>query len=126
MIKSSILNAPGYLKSLLVIPLLLVLSSCSTTANLPPPEPVTVTVTEQVKPPKPIVPAPNTLNMRPVKFVIITKDNFEEQMKKLSGAKAIIGLDETGYKNLSLNMGELRALIEQQNKIIAIYEKQWD
>jgi hypothetical protein len=114
------------LKSLLVIPLLLILSSCSTTANLPPPEPVTVTVTEQVKPPKPIVPAPNTLNMRPVKFVIITKDNFEEQMKKLSGAKAIIGLDETGYKNLSLNMGELRALIEQQNKIIAIYEKQWD
>lgn len=77
-------------------------------------------------PPKPSVPIPDELSLRNFEFIIITPENVEEVFKNLRGDKALFALTAKGYENISLNLSDIRALIEQQKQIIALYEKQWD
>ena len=71
------------------------------------------------------LPQADALTLRKVKWVIITKDNFDEEISKLeSSGNALVffALTQDGYKNLSLNMSDIRAYVEQQKAIIGTYE----
>ena len=58
------------------------------------------------------IPIPEPLQLHDVKFYIITKDNFEDQLN-LIDPKSFIAVDEFGYKNLSMNMEKLYNYILQ-------------
>ena len=101
----------------------LLLSACSPNnpveAIIPPVEVVTV----ETKRPKPIVPSVERLDLREVEWIVITEENKD---LLLQGDLALFALTANGYENLSLNMADISALIQQQQKIIAIYQSSYD
>lgn len=75
---------------------------------------------------RPVLTLPNAdeLNLLDVEWVVITPDNFEEQVAKAteSGRPVVFfALTDKGYENLGLNLSDLRAYIQQQQTIIAAY-----
>jgi hypothetical protein len=90
------------------------------------PPPRIVTETEFVKPPRPSVPKPDELNLRDFEFIIVTPENVEEVFANMRGDKALFALTSKGYENIALNLSDIRAFIQQQNVIIATYEKVWE
>ena len=72
------------------------------------------------------LPAVDEIRTRKVEWIVITADNFEEKIAELAAAgEAIVvfGVTSTGYENLSLNLSDIRALVEQQQQIIIAYER---
>lgn len=90
------------------------------------PPPRVVTETQIVKPPKPNAPKADELNLRDFEFIVITPDNVNEVFANIKGDKALFAVTAKGYENIALNLSDIRALIQQQKAIIAIYEKQWE
>jgi hypothetical protein len=78
--------------------------------------------------PKPILPPTDQLDMREVKWVIITPKNIDSIFSEFrSGdSKVFFALTADGYENVSLNLSDIRAFVEQQQRIIAVYEAQYD
>ena len=112
MVKRSIANVLGCLIILSVI------SGCSSM-----PKQIVVSA-EPIEKPKLILPQADELDLRDVEWIILVKDNWEEQWEKLqeSGdALAFFSVSDKGYENLGLNYSDLRAFIQQQDAIIAAY-----
>jgi hypothetical protein len=79
---------------------------------------------EPIDKPKLILPKTDELDLQDVEWVILVKENWEEQWAKLeqSGeALAFFATTDSGYENLGLNYSDLRAFIQQQDAIIAAY-----
>lgn len=77
---------------------------------------------------KPTLTLPNAdeLNLRDVEWVVLTPENFEEQVAKVNETGrpvAFFALTDKGYENLGLNLSDLRAYIQQQQAIIAAYKR---
>jgi hypothetical protein len=71
------------------------------------------------------LPDVDQVNMRKVEWIILTEDNMDEKIAELKAggaALAIFGLTAQGYENLGLNFSDIRALVQQQQAIIAAYE----
>ena len=112
---NSILNVLGF------ITIAFLLSACST-PNVEPVAPVEIRTVETRRP-APIVPTVDQLNLRKINWIIITPDNVDEKFAQIQkGELVLFALTTEGYENIALNLSDVRALIEQQNKIIGIYE----
>ena len=112
MVKRSIANVLGCLTILSII------SGCSSL-----PKEIFVSA-EPIEKPKLILPKADELDLRDVEWVILVKENWEEQWAKLekSGeALAFFATTDSGYESLGLNYSDLRAFIQQQDAIIAAY-----
>ena len=112
MVKRSIANVLGCLTILSII------SGCSSL-----PKEIFVSA-EPIEKPKLILPKTDELDLRDVEWVILVKENWEEQWAKLekSGeALAFFATTDSGYESLGLNYSDLRAFIQQQEAIIAAY-----
>ena len=112
MVKRSIANVLGCLTILSII------SGCSSL-----PKEIFVSA-EPIEKPKLILPKADELDLRDVEWVILVKENWEEQWAKLekSGeALAFFATTDSGYESLGLNYSDLRAFIQQQEAIIAAY-----
>ena len=99
----------------------LLLSSCSWT-----PEKEVVTIEKVMKPTIAIAQKPKSVKMLEAKIIVITEKNLPEVIKKVKagmGEFVIYGLDPASFKNLALNLEEIKRYIEQQNDIIVYYEK---
>jgi hypothetical protein len=113
MLKHSIKNVLGC--GLVV----LLLSSCSSTPRL-----IEVSATPIDKP-ELTLPKVDRLEMRKVEWVIVTEENWEEvkqKIKKSGRPLALFSITDKGYANLGLNFSDIRALVQQQQTIIAAYE----
>jgi len=84
-----------------------------------------VTQTEYVTPPAPIVPNADALSLRDIEFVIVTPENFEEVFANLKGDKVLFALTSKGYEDMALNLSDVRAYIQQQKRIIILYQNVW-
>lgn len=103
----------------LALAALLLISGCST-----PPQRIEVSA-KPIEKPELVVPGADALNMREVKWVIITPENFEqvvEEAKKSGRPIAFFALTDEGYANLGMNFSSIRAYIQQQQAIILAYE----
>jgi len=63
--------------------------------------------------------------MRNVEWIVINEANVEAVIAKLNSegkAFALYALTGDGYGNLGLNFSDIRALVQQQQAIIAAYE----
>lgn len=99
--------------------ILLVVSACSTPAS----DPIEIK-TRPVTAPELVLPEADPVRTRPVEWIIITPENYEEVFDRLqnSGRDVVLfGLTDGGYENLSLNINDLRTFIQQQNSIILAY-----
>jgi hypothetical protein len=82
--------------------------------------------TIQIPRPAPIVPEVDQLKLRAVNWIIITPSNIEESFAKIQkGELVLFAVTTDGYENIALNLSDIRALIAQQQKIIAIYKSQF-
>jgi hypothetical protein len=76
-----------------------------------------------------ILPEADEVVARPVEWIVITPDNFEEKIADLAAsgeAIVVFGVTSTGYENLSLNLSDIRALVEQQQQIIVAYDRYYN
>jgi hypothetical protein len=114
-------NAVKYL----ILSAVLFLAACSTHEVIEK-TPIVEVRTVQVPRPAPIVPAVDQLNLRPVNWIIITPDNIEEKFSQIRrGELVLFAVTAESYENVALNLSDIRALIEQQHRIIAIYKSQF-
>jgi len=63
--------------------------------------------------------------MKDVKWIVVTPDNWEAaviELKKTGRPVVLFGLTDQGYEDLGLNFSDIRALVQQQQTIIAAYE----
>ena len=63
--------------------------------------------------------------MRNVEWIVLNEANVEAVIAKLNSegkAFALYALTGEGYGNLGLNFSDIRALVQQQQAIIAAYE----
>ncbi len=71
------------------------------------------------------MPPVDELNMRKVEWVVINEANVDAVVSDLESngqAFALYALTGEGYGNLGLNFSDIRALVQQQQAIIAAYE----
>jgi len=95
----------------------ILLSSCATKVQR------VEVVSEPVEKPTLTLPEADELRSLPVQWLVITPENFEEQVKKLDGRPVVFfALTDEGYANLGLNISAIRAFIQQQQAIIFAYE----
>ena len=72
-----------------------------------------------------VLPKVDQLNMKDVKWIVVTPDNWEAaviELKKTGRPVVLFGLTDQGYENLGLSFSDIRALVRQQQTIIAAYE----
>lgn len=85
--------------------------------------------TRPVDKPTLTLPPVDELQMREVTWIVINQDNIDEVQAKFaeSGSPfAVYALDGEGYGNLSLNFSDIRALVQQQQAIIAAYRNYYE
>ncbi len=76
----------------------------------------------QLNRPGPIIPSTDQLTLREVPWMVITQENFNERISTLpEGSRVLFAINSDGYRNLFLNLSDVRSLIEQQQRIISSY-----
>ena len=111
-----------YWKSLSLLLLCLILSSCSSWPELKQIEVKTVEVERNI----PIQNRPRQLDMDSIKWYVVTPENFEDFKKRFTDENGdLVGyvLSVRDYETLALNMAEIKRYIEQQKEIIIYYEE---
>lgn len=82
--------------------------------------------TIEIPRPAPVVPEVDQLRLREVEWIIITPENVDEKFAEIKNGEAVLfAITADGYENISLNLSDIRAMIDQQKKIIAIYKSQF-
>ena len=112
----------NYWKSLNLLLLCLILSSCSSWPELKQIEVKTVEVERNI----PIQNRPRQLDMSSIKWYVVTPENFEDFKKRFTDENGdLVGyvLSVRDYETLALNMAEIKRYIEQQKEIIIYYEE---
>ena len=117
---SSIQNALGF--GLIALSSLFLLSACGSTSE--PVVPIQVRTIETPRP-APVVPSVDQLQLREVKWTIVTPDNVNEVFSSMSGEAVLFAVTTDGYEALALNLSDVRAMVQQQQKIIAIYQNSY-
>ena len=95
------------------------LSGCASTQTIK----VLSVPVEEVKLNPPTV---RKLELQNIKWYIVTPENAEEVFAELANANTdvvLFALTDDGYKGLSLNLGQIRELIAQQQAIISAYRE---
>ena len=108
--------------ALLLLPLLLLSSGCSTWNPLKTIEIKTVEVDRVI----PTQNRPRPVKMNDIYFYVVTEQNFEEFKKRFVKENGdLVGyvLSVRDYETLALNMAELKRYLIQQKEIIVYYEK---
>lgn len=103
----------------LIIPMVLFLTGCSWFQT----KPIEVTTTPVEKIPL-ILPEVDIYRGRPVEWIIVTPDNYQEVVAKLRnrGSVALFALTAKDYENASLNRGDIFKLVRQLQDIIDAYQ----
>lgn len=112
MVSRSIVSALGFLTLFLV-------SACSK-----PVQEIQISA-KPVNKPELVLPYADPIQARDVQWIVITPDNYEKVFNDLtkSGQPVVFfALTDNGYENISLNLSDIRAFIQQQQAIIAAYE----
>lgn len=115
MLNRSIKNALGFGLALTL------LSSCGSTPQV---QPIEIT-TAPVEKPVLTLPSVDQLNLRPVDWKIITRDNYEQVFAEIESSGrpvALFALTDEGYSNIGLNFSDIRTMVQQQQAIIVAYE----
>lgn len=100
------------MKSIISIMALGLLAACGKPTAITPLEPVKVTMS--IAP----APKPNPIYLKPVEFIVVTKDT----QNKLDGNRVWYAITVGTYENLAFNTQEMLRVIREQKAAINYYE----
>jgi hypothetical protein len=106
----------------LLLPLLLLSSGCSSWREVLPVEVKTVEVERKI----PTQNRPRPVNLNDIYFYVVTEntfDDFKKRFQKENGDLLFYALSVRDYETIAMNMAELKRFIDQQKQIIIYYEK---
>lgn len=106
----------------LLLPLLLLSSGCSSWREVLPVEVKTVEIERKI----PIQNRPRPVKLNDIHFYVVNTENFEsfkDRFQKEHGDLVFYGLSVRDYETISYNMAELKRFIDQQQQIIIYYEE---
>jgi len=117
-------NFLGRLKVSLVLllPLLLLSSGCSSWRDVLPVEVKTVEVERKI----PTQNRPRPVKLNDIYFYVVTEntfDDFKKRFQKENGDLLFYALSVRDYETIAMNMAELKRFIDQQKQMIIYYEK---
>ena len=107
---------------MLLLPLLLLSSGCSSWREVLPVEVKTVEVERKI----PTQNRPRPVKMNDVYFYVVTEDTLDEFKKRFAkdnGDLLFYALSVRDYETIAFNMAELKRYIDQQKQVIIYYEK---
>ncbi len=107
---------------MLLLPLLLLSSGCSSWREILPVEVKTVEVERKI----PIQNRPRPVKLDDVYFYVVSADNFDDfkkRFEKENGDLVFYALSVRDYETIAYNMAELKRFIDQQQQIIIYYEE---
>lgn len=107
---------------MLLLPLLLLSSGCSSWREVLPVEVKTVEVERKI----PTQNRPRPVNLNDIYFYVVTEntfDDFKKRFQKENGDLLFYALSVRDYETIAMNMAELKRFIDQQKQIIIYYEK---
>ena len=106
----------------LLLPLLLLSSGCSSWREVLPVEVKTVEVERK----RPTQNRPRPVKLDDVYFYVVSADNFDDfkkRFEKENGDLVFYALSVRDYETIAYNMAELKRFIDQQQQIIVYYEE---
>ena len=109
----------------LFVMLIILLTSCS----FMPREKQIEVVTKQIEKPKLNIEQVEPLDLKPGKWIVVTKDNAEEIFTNLENegkSIALFALNTDTYEVLSLNMEELKRYILTQKEVLIKYKEYYE
>ena len=109
----------------LFVMLIILLTSCS----FMPREKQIEVVTKQIEKPKLNIEQVEPLDLKPVKWIVVTKENAEQIFTNLENegkSIALFALDTDTYEVLSLNMEELKRYILTQKEVLIKYKEYYE
>ena len=109
----------------LFVMLIILLTSCS----FMPREKQIEVVTKQIEKPKLNIEQVEPLDLKPVKWIVVTKENAEQIFTDLENegkSIALFALDTDTYEVLSLNMEELKRYILTQKEVLIKYKEYYE
>ena len=89
-----------------------------------PPQKIEISA-KPIERPELVLPKADGLDMREADWIIITPENYEEVISKLTSERksvALFALTDKGYQALALNINDLRTYVQQLQAIIVAYE----
>ena len=107
---------------MLLLPLLLLSSGCSSWREVLPVEVKTVEVERKI----PTQNTPRPVKLDDVYFYVVSADNFDDfkkRFEKENGDLVFYALSVSDYETIAYNMAELKRFIDQQQQIIVYYEE---
>ena len=113
----------------------ILLTGCNTLGSLfswgsstPPVQPIEIRTVPVEKTPLALE-NPQPLRLKPVDWIVITPQNWEEVFKQMQTKEqnlVLFGLTSDGYQTLSVTIAELRNLINTQRLIIEKYKEYYE
>ena len=104
----------------------MLLSSCASSVPDSNPD-IVITKYVEVPRPAPIVPPVDQLELKGLKWVVITPSNIDSKFEEIKNGEIVFfALTSEGYEDLSINLSNIRAIIEQHQEIIAVYENSYE
>jgi len=94
----------------------------------PPVEPIVVHTKPVEKTPLALE-SPQPLRLKPIEWIVITPQNWEEVFKQMQAKEnnlVLFGLTSDGYQTLAVTIAELRNLINTQRIIIEKYKEYYE
>ncbi len=76
-----------------------------------------------------VIPQPDYVSMRDIKWYIVTEQNFLEVIEKLKAANVnpvLFALTDDGYEALSLNFAEIKKYIDDKNSVVLGYKEYYE
>ena len=110
---------------LLLVVILLIFSGCSTFRS----EKQIEVITEEIEKPKLNLDAVEPLDLKPVKWIVLTRENVEEvftNLEKDGKSVALFALDTDTYEILAVNMEDIKRYILTQKTILVKYKEYYE
>lgn len=71
-----------------------------------------------------VLPEVDPVSVRPINWIVVTPENVDAVFAQLAqdGENLVLfALTDTGYEDLSLNLSDIRQLIQQQRTVMVAY-----
>ena len=76
-----------------------------------------------------VLPQPDYVSMRDIKWYIVTEQNFTEVMEKLKSQNinpVLFALTDDGYEALSLNFADIKIYIDDKNSVYLGFKEYYE
>ena len=110
---------------MMLVVVLLIFSGCSTFRS----EKQIEVITEEIEKPKLNLDAVEPLDLKPVKWIVLTRENVEEvftNLEKDGKSVALFALDTDTYEILAVNMEDIKRYILTQKTILVMYKEYYE